>query len=75
MDRGSRGFPQEEEFSTESYPQVWITLGTSQEITGWTGLSERMFCGKLLSLHIFRKFPIMEQIKTETGLGSSWAGL
>ena len=27
MDRGSRGFPQEEEFSTESYPQVWITLG------------------------------------------------
>ena len=26
MDRGSRGFPQEEEFSTESYPQVWITL-------------------------------------------------
>ena len=47
MDRGSRGFPQEEEFSTESYPQVWITLGI-RPFHGDFGLFKGFrSCGKL----------------------------
>jgi hypothetical protein len=39
-------FPQEREFSTESYPQVWTTLGKTPEIQAGRGICERAFCGK-----------------------------
>ena len=39
-------FPQEREFSTESYPQVWTTLGKTPEIQAGRGICERAFCGQ-----------------------------
>ena len=59
---GSRTFPQGREFSTENYPQMWITLGTSPEIQAGRGFFERLFCGKP-SLHLGGEFPIMRSLE------------